>query len=198
MSAVQEQTEELMFDPETHIYCLDGAPVPSVTQVLNESGLIDTTYFKEYHRWRGSAVHLACWYLDQDDLDESTVPGELQGYLDAYKAFRSERDFVIESIEAKRVHRQFGYAGTVDRTGLFEGLPTTLDLKTGAPLPAYRIQLAAYCFLMPQPWQQRINLQLSKDGKYKIHVYPMAELKRDFDIFLAGLTITNWKRGNNL
>jgi hypothetical protein len=195
---MQAVTESLIFDPETHIYCLDGFPVPSVTQVLSESGLIDTRWFQDYHRWRGSAVHLACWYFDQDDLDESTVPDELNGYLDAYRRFKAEQDFVIETIEAKRVHRQFGYAGTVDRTGLFEGKATVLDLKTGAPVPAYRIQLAAYCFLMEQPWQRRLNLQLSKDGTYKMHEYPLGELKQDFDIFNSALTVCNFKRANNI
>lgn len=189
---------DFTFDQETHVYRFGGFPVPSVTQVLNEAGLIDTGFYQEYHRWRGSAVHLACWFYDQDDLDESTVPEDLRGYLDAYKQFKAEKDFVIETVEEKRIHPVFGYAGTVDRSGIYEGMATVLDLKTGAPVPAYRLQLAAYCYLMPQPWQRRLNLQLSKDGKYKLHEYPLSELQDDFNMFSAALTVCNWRRANKI
>lgn len=189
----------LEFDKDSHVYRLDGAPIPSVTQVLAEAGLVDTQWFTEHARWRGSAVHLACWYHDQDDLDESTVPDELRGYLEAYKLFKREHDFQINSIEEPRCHQLFRYAGTVDRDGILDGKDSLVDLKTGGPVPAYAIQLAGYGGLTDSPYRyERVNLQLSQDGKYKLHRYPMASFADDFKIFMAALTVANWRRSKGI
>ena len=47
----------LHYDPETHIYTVDGEVLPSVTQILKDMGFIDVTWFNDYARERGSLVH---------------------------------------------------------------------------------------------------------------------------------------------
>lgn len=187
------------FDSESHIYKLEGTPIPSVTQVLAEAGLVDSRWFSEFSRWRGSAVHLACWFDDQNDLDESTVEPGLMGYVDAYRLFRDEYKFRPSTIEEPRYHPTFRFAGTVDRTGTIQDSAklTILDLKSGVPLPVYRVQLAAYALLVDplKPFEcERMALYLGKDGKYKAVPHPTAQFHQDQSIFLSALSVVNWKR----
>jgi hypothetical protein len=60
----------LELNRETHTYTPN---LPSVTTILKSVGLIDASFYTIEGRERGSAVHLACEYFDQGDLDEDTL-----------------------------------------------------------------------------------------------------------------------------
>ena len=70
----------LRFDPDSHLYRVDGIIVPSVTQVLEDVGIVDYSRLpgstREMALRRGSAVHAACHYDDEGDLDETQLGGE--------------------------------------------------------------------------------------------------------------------------
>ena len=73
---------EFTFDPERHLYVVEGRPVPSVTQVLHSAGLAaDYSMVPpdvlERKRIVGQYVHKATQYLDEGCLDLETVDPEL-------------------------------------------------------------------------------------------------------------------------
>jgi hypothetical protein len=95
------------FDALAHRYTLDGEPLPSVTQILQASGIIDFSKIPQpillAARDRGTAVHQAAHYYNEQDLDveafERDFP-EYWPYLSAWITFRREAGFALaESFE---------------------------------------------------------------------------------------------------
>src|SRR2546427_11639137 len=101
---------DFTFDPERHLYLVQGRPVPSVTQVLHAAGLA-ADYSRvppdvlERKRIIGQYVHKATQYLDEGCLDLETVDPELQPYLAAYQRFLEESGFRPQLIEHRLVSR---------------------------------------------------------------------------------------------
>lgn len=77
---------DFSFDPDKHIYTLDGKVIPSVTQVLPYNYGNNA----EYARQRGIYVHTMIELFNKQDLDEDNLDPELQPFLDAYKRFLVE------------------------------------------------------------------------------------------------------------
>jgi len=111
----------VIFNDDGHVYesFSGGLYYGSVTQILKAEGFIDTTYYTEYGRDRGSFVHLACHYDDIGDLDEDTLDPEIKPYLDAYRRFKAESGFVVEQSETPMMSTKYLYAGTPDKIGAF-------------------------------------------------------------------------------
>ena len=173
---------------------------PSVTEVLVDAGLIDTRWFNEAARARGTAVHKVCQFWDEGDLDTTTVDDSIIGYLDAYNKFLIDFAPVTwppGGIECPGTDFNGQYHGTFDRLGLVQNDQTTLlDIKTGASAPWHAIQTAAYVGLLPKAktWRlERMTLYLSGDGTYKITVHPRIKLPRDTAVFAAALTLYQWR-----
>lgn len=189
----------LTFHEERHEYRAHGRIVPSVTQVLEP--LVD--YDKvpravlERARLLGTAVHKATELYDSDDLDMDSLSAELVPYLDAWQRFRAECDFHPITIEERVYHPAFGYAGTLDRTGMVRGELAVLDIKKMMTLgPVIGLQLAAYkearncgC-VAEQRITRRYALGLRADGTYRLQPY---DDPNDFAVFASLLTIRNWR-----
>lgn len=189
----------LAFDATTHSYTFEGIPVPSVTQVLAGVGLIDYSFLpaearEEYLR-RGTAVHLACQFADDGDLDEASIDPAVAGYLSAWQAFRHQTGFTSHLNEQRVFHKHYRYAGTPDRVGEIGQVPYILDLKSGYSPDWVPYQLAAYAGTFEQPMRyRRLSVALREDGSYKTFEFPCKEYVGDFHVFLAALTIFNLKR----
>lgn len=168
--------------------------LPRVTDILKDAGLIDTRWFTEEVRDRGTAVHAACHYLDEGDLDESSVDPAIQGYMDAYTAYRRDKSGVEwDWIECPRQDSAGRYRGTSDRV-LCLRPRQLLDIKTGCHFAWHALQLAAYVNMMEDPYSySRIGLYLQKEGRYQIRQYPKADYARDLSVFMAALTIKEWR-----
>lgn len=187
----------LHFDSELHQYTIDGVVLPSVTGVLSDVGVIDYSYLplsvREMALKRGQAVHLATQYADQNELGR--VPEWLTGYVDAWQRFRENTGFLPELIEHRSYHTLYRYAGTLDRTGSIGGSVVILDLKTNDAPWWVRIQLAAYAAFFESPRKyRRIAVELHEDGTYRMEEFASREWQRDFDDFLACLTVYQIKR----
>ncbi len=194
-SITQPARQDLAFDEATHTYTLNGVRIPSVTQVLADAGLVDSTWFTEEAAWRGSAVHLACRLEDEGELDEDTLDPAIAGYLDAYRKFKAESDFRPELIEHRVVHPAYGYAGTLDRTGTIEPWRVIGDLKSGQVYPWVACQLTGYALTFPNPRTfRRMAIRLKDDGTYSVTEYPAKTFQEDANDFLAALRISNFKR----
>jgi len=185
----------LIFDAATHTYSFDGRIIPSVTQCLQAAGIIDFSMIPQVvlqrAAQRGTAVHRACELHDLGTLDDSTVDVEVGAYLDGYKCFLRDTGFQPARIEQRIYHATYQYAGTLDRTGTLKGQLALIDFKTGIMLDGHRAQLAAYTMALPMPRRyRRFGLQLTGEGGYKIHEFPIRDLALDFNIFLGALAVT--------
>ena len=185
---------ELNFDPETHTYTVNGRRLMSVTQAL---ALVDDRRINSsWYLDRGRLVHLACEYLDRDELDEDTVAPEIRPYLEAYKKFREETSFKPDLIELRLSHLTYLYAGTLDRIGDLNGNHILIDLKSGAPARVDELQLAAYFELARVnniPVKKCFDLYLHDNGTYKLE--PVENVKLLLPTFLNVLGSARWKEG---
>ncbi len=189
----------LRFDAKQHRYFLEGnqpgdvVELPSVTTVLKETNMIDMRHIPQdvldHAGARGTAVHTALHYLDEGDLDESTVDPTIAGYIVAYQKFCRDTGFYMDRVENRLYHPTMLYAGTLDRTGWFnERTRIIVDFKTGIVYPGHALQLAAYAQCLPESRSyRRIALKLNDDGTYKAHEFPMGDYLRDSQLFNAAL-----------
>lgn len=198
---MQATANQLSFDPEKHEYRLDGVRLPSVTECLKAGGLIESDWYTEAARVRGKAVHAACHYHDEKDLNESMLDERILPYLSAWRKFLKESGFKITIIEKSYAHFCFQYAGTPDRIGYLNDKLTVLDIKTGAIQPWAALQTAAYAELyMEQDGHagielERCALRLSDDGTYSLKMFKDFG---DFPMFANALAIYKWRLNNGL
>jgi PD-(D/E)XK nuclease superfamily len=195
----------LTFDPVAHVYELDGHRVPSVTGILKRAGLIDFSRIPPSilleARDRGSAVHRAAEFYNDNDLDVDAFARDFPDYwpyLSAWITFRRDAGAVIQVSEYRVYSRLHQFAGTLDCLGTWRGKGCLLDLKTGSPKDvAADLQTAAYLGALREMVQAgegppvpagpivRYAIQLRKDATYRVETYTQA---RDYREFLALLT----------
>lgn len=132
---------DVTFQKEGHVYTLpDGSHPPSITEILKAEGFIDTTFYDEWSRDKGSMVHLACHYDVTGELDEDSLDDEIRPYLEAFRKFMVESGFKVDKSEVPTANLTYGYAGTPDLVGCF-----------------------------PKPTAaRRFVLEINKEGKYKL------------------------------
>lgn len=185
--------DELIFYEKSHIYMMGGERIPCVSDLCR---FLHKEIYKDAPLWqmeaaadRGTAVHRATELLDKTGTAE--ISEDYAPYLTAYAAFRREHEVEWELIEHADYHPEYGYAGTIDRYGKVDGIPTLLDIKTtytvykplcGASLNLYRLMLQA----RQKCVERLLILHLKKDGTYKL-------IKFDFDdaVPMALLTLHN-------
>jgi hypothetical protein len=173
--------------------------LPRVTDILKDAGLIDTTWLTEHGRDRGSAIHLGCQFYDEHDLDEGSIDPNIVGYVEAYKKFRAESPVAEwHWIECPHQDPLGLYQGTPDR--IVDVRPKAIyDVKTGCPVPATALQLAAYVNMLPDPYSyRRFAVYLKANGTYQVREYPREEYASDLRIFMSALNIYSWRKANHV
>lgn len=186
---------QLLFFDETHRYEVNGETLPSVSELcrfLSREIYGDVTQYRlDAAGDRGSGVHKGAELLDK--YGKAEISEDLAPYLRAYMAFRREHVCRWEKIEWASWNPAQGYAGTLDRYGTVDGVPTVLDIKTTASIdPAkrslYTAQLNLYRRLLPpeEPVERLLVLQLRKDETYKLYDLPLEDSLAD-----ACLTLHN-------
>ncbi len=146
------------FDPEKHVYTLNGIVVPSVTQVLEEerfidfSGIPDATL--DQAKARGTYVHTVLHYYLEGDFDVDDCDPRFRGYVDSAleylhrlnkRALRNAQGVAI-AVEYRFWHPRRMFAGTIDYLGWDDDEVLSIDdWKTGEPSDvAAPLQTAAY------------------------------------------------------
>ena len=177
------------FDEEKHEYTFNGVRVPSVSEILaplsaERYGELNKAMLEQAAA-RGTAIHEACELIDYGVEPEENP--EIDGYLAAYTMFLMEHEVEWEIIEGIvgfcRIPNETPlYAGTVDRFGMVNGVPTVVDIKTYSSLSS-QAQLSASCQtalyrdaiddMQEGGWQRdkktrRKILHLRKDGTYRL------------------------------
>jgi hypothetical protein len=184
------------FTAEGHIYECDGVVVPSVTQVLTLAGIDDVSRIPLHYLERaagiGTAVHQACEYLDQDDLDLDSVDSSIVGYVLGYQKFKQEHNFIPSAIEKRGIAEtdglQFGYC--LDRLGMIGETEVLLDIKTASKKShSWPIQTAAYADAINLGGTRYI-VHVAKEGTYKLIEH---EAPQDFEVWRGALQVAHWK-----
>ena len=101
-------------------------------------------------------------------------------------------------METPRVNHLLRFGGIPDTYGIKDGANSVLDIKTGAEVPAVRLQTAAQILLTDETILFRYSLQLKPDGKYKLNTYSVRDIISDRTIFTNALNCYWWKRKNGL
>ena len=116
---IMEESPELEFDEELHVYRFHGKILPSVTGILKSEGFIDTSFYDEWSRTRGSFVHKATYLDDQDQLDEASLDPVILPYVEAWRNFRYQSGFTPIISERPMVCPSLLYCGKPDVIGMF-------------------------------------------------------------------------------
>lgn len=161
---------------------------PHVTDIMRDAGLVTIDWFTEEARDRGTAVHLATRYLDEGDLDRSSLDASVAPRLEQYERFLAEVKPTIVDIERTVEHDTLGYVGTLDRTLTIAGRVGVLDIKGTLESPWHGVQLAAYAACVGGPLA-RWNLYLH-DTRYKL---VERRERTDWEVFKAAITIASWR-----
>jgi len=201
----------LEFVPATHEYRVDGVPMPSVTQLLDDAGLTPDyaavpPAVLQHARARGIHIDACCDLLDADDLDWRSVHPEALPYVEAWLAFREYEGFTPVAAQVPLYHPSYGYAGTADAVGLLPGgHPVVVERKSTAKMAAtYALQTAGYALeglwcapagggvLAPVPWgpPARLGVQLRRDGSYQLVPY---DDPGDLAAFLGVVALGRWR-----
>jgi hypothetical protein len=188
---------EITFDAENHIYYADGYPIPSVTQALGSAGIINTEFFTEEARERGTYVHKAVELYHKGGLNISSLDSVIRPYFEAYLDFLKMTNFRPLYVEKLVFDPVYQYGGTLDLVGPLSGNMSIIDIKTGAAQRWTGAQLAAYRAALHktvniEPIVGKYALELRSNGKWSLKPFTST---RDFDVFLAALTINNFKAG---
>ena len=187
----------LTFDESSHTYRFSGAVVPGVTSILRPlqdfSGIPPQVLAAKADL--GRRVHSACEFLDEDDLDESTIEDDVAPYLDAYRLFLAESGALVLLNERRVYHSLYGYAGQLDRVLSFNDETWLVDLKTCITTPrAAGPQTAAYmAALSDQRVKRRAALRLRPDGTYRFE--PLDD-PNDWAVFMSCLTLKRFLESN--
>jgi hypothetical protein len=175
-----------------------ASSLPRVTDILKAAGLIDSRWFTDWARQRGSAVHLATRYVDEgrldwDSLDESVAPRVRQ-----YERFLRESGCEVLESERRIEHDAMGYSGTPDRTVKIGHRVGVLDIKPPMVCQWHGIQLAAYAQLAGQHRTGmagfRWILHLS-DTAYALD--PVLD-PADWPLFCNALNLYRWRERHGL
>lgn len=181
--------DKLIFHEENHTYELDGVKLPSVTEILSPfsgNGSISPATL-QHAAHRGHLVHEYTELIDYGVPPEGIdIVPELAGYVSAYLRFLRDWQPTWELIE-QPVHCGKAYAGTLDRYGTIDGVPTLLDIKStsGASRQqkvTWALQLHGYNMALPMlpmpPARRKLDLLLKPNGKYTI--YDAADTERRY------------------
>lgn len=191
--------EQFRFVEEPHEYFLGDRRLIGVSEAIDAAVLKDFSRIDpavlERAAQRGKAVHDACHFLDQNDLNWATVSPEIEPYVRAWERFKADTGVVIVECEKPRYHATLGFAGTPDRVVVLNCAKGTIDLKTYKPDAVTGVQLAGYSFLAFGPQRaydtpKRWGIELKDDGKYGLHEYTD---RGDEAVFMACLTIAKFK-----
>jgi hypothetical protein len=198
----------LLFDEDSHTYTLAGTggsyTIPSVSQVLKKAGLYDypqneaATVRMNY----GTHIHKLTHLFDQKVLAPSEVLGKDRAYLESYERFVKEAGFIPQINEQRYHHRLYLYAGTIDKVGTIMHPDYAgrfqVEVKTGAPHPANRVQVAAYHRMLEDNGEKLDGSILLYLSEASYRMFEVSPLDCEFDVFLSALTLNRWKEAHKI
>lgn len=188
----------LTFQEEGHQYTHNNNPIPSVTQIISEMGLLGDYVPDPWYLERGKLVHLCCEYLDKNCLDWDSVDNEIKPRVEAYQKFKQDYKFEPRMIEQPVHSHGLNVACTPDREGDIKGIASVIEIKNGGRQKWHRLQLSIQDICIHDElnecgsfkYRYRYSLELKADGTYKLHRYKEDDADRKAAISLV--TLYHW------
>lgn len=187
VSAAPSIARPFRFDANEHQY-IDPANdevLPHITGLLEAGRYVNSQWFTEDSKWRGSAVHRMTAEYDLKALTlEGCKQSKYRGWLLAYAAAMAILKPEWFHIEEPLVHWGWRFGGQPDRAGRYYGAFGELEVKSGSPEKAHAIQMALQAILLepevgiPAETHLRFAVYLSANGRFKFKQF---EDKSDFD-----------------
>ena len=184
---------------------MEKSNLPSVTDILKGVGISDFSRVPidilEAGQHFGIAVHKACELWDTKTLDVDVLSEPLIPRLEAWKKFIKDYSVVIllGEIEKRFISKKYGFIGKPDRWPKIQDKRTLIDIKSSTSMyPSTEIQTAGYEILLLEndiKVDRRWGVQLKENGTYNIEPYIETS---DKSVFLAALSLYNWKKINGL
>lgn len=201
-------TATFTFDEQAHLYRdAEGLVVPSVTQAMKSSGLINFDHVPpavlEHKRQLGTLVHKAAELWDKgENPEEYDIPEQVGEYLVGYMNFVNESGFRPDVIEARQLGEIHGmvYGMQPDRAGMLNDELHVVELKCGAAShPAWGVQLAAYCTGLygrgTKVKRAAVQLGPQFPRGYKLHPY---DDHTDYQLWTCCLALTIWQQNKGI
>ena len=176
-------------DPETHRYAMGGAPMPGVSEIIGSLGLVDISHYREWHRARGTAIHLALRFHLEGDLNWASLDPRIVGYVRSAIRFLEDAKVMAEMVEQPLGSRVYRFCGTPDVVGMAFGDPAIIDWKSGGLTDTVGLALAGYDILDGFTYRRRIAVQLQEDGS--MPKKRDLDNSRDYPRFLAAADLVN-------
>lgn len=193
LNTAASATNEISLDRLSHTYTRNGSKYDAVTDVISGAlGSGDNPWYKPEHSLRGTFVHRITEAIDEGDWDPALMvfPSHLgwddlakqriikRGY--AYQRFLADTGFEATQKETIVWSDMMLVAGMIDKLGIirkgdYQGCRAIVDIKSGEPTPAARLQVALYDLLLwecaADPVQLRIVLWLKENGDCRPEFY---------------------------
>ena len=189
----------LSFDPETHIYRVDGVVKPSYSQIMNRVAVREG----DESRWQsvsgsehmsdpvaadfGHQAHAAFANILRDIpciYDRALIPW-VQGFV----IFMGLHNFEIKLVEQPLYSAKYGYCGTPDLICIYQHRWCVIDWKTStANNWRWALQLAAYAQLIRELYKLRANEKVLRiSARIYENGYDKTEYLKssDFNCFLS-------------
>ena len=193
------------YNEERHEYRIDGIKIPSVTQILKANGLSDFSMVNpdilERAKQFGLAVHKGCELHDLKTLDRDSLCDPLVPYIAQWQRFITNFKVQILDIEKRFWSTKYRFGGCLDRVAIINGKLTLVDIKTTTSInPTTAIQVAGYSLLYNEGRKFRDKIKSRWCVHLKEKTYELQEYKdvRDEQIFMACLTVANYKTGRGI
>jgi hypothetical protein len=201
----------LEFDAATHTFMFNGRSVPNVTRILAPVYGLENPIYQSYIESagkRGTDVHEATEKHDRHLAqsvngqpwrpDDPNSYARISPYVSAWMKFLADTGFFVHEIEKPVYSKRYHYAGILDRLGELNRRRVVIDIKTSAQVkPVMGLQLAAYQHAVnegkskAEQYPHRFVCQLKNDGTYRLEEF---RDRSDFTMFLALLTVWNWRK----
>ena len=186
------------FESENHTHHIGDLRVPGTSELFKSLGLIDDTWFNESARIRGIAVHAACQFLAEGDLDWKTVDPVIVDYVRAYEKLIKDTGFVAKECEKHVWSDLYNVATIIDQVGTIKQEEGIIELKTGKIQPYHSIQTAIQAMLRwPDGYLTKFRTvaELHSDGTYRLGWFTDTN---DFDVARAMIAVYWHKRKNKI
>jgi hypothetical protein len=204
---------EFTFDEAEHIYTLKGGvEVPGCTRVIDTGGWDTYANVREDILERkaaiGREVHRATVMFDHGSLDWKSLDPRVEGYVRSWSYFRASTGFIplvsdfrsVCEVNGRRYGLTIDCFGTSGLRATRRGYDTIVEKKTTVKKARrHDLQTAGYAIGFQKGYasalarflsRRRLIVYLKPSGIPDVHE---ADRREDFEIFMALLTVTEFK-----
>jgi hypothetical protein len=201
----------LTYNDDLHEYRVNGAVVPSVTQILAPLSAMEyrgvDPDVMDRAAQLGKAVHRMIELDIAGMLDVDALSDLLRPYFVAWRNFRALSGFRALLSEQRVLSARYGYAGMLDLFGALNGDAALIDAKRTAQVPRTAgPQTAGYELALRESMPEAVAEVASgprggRIKRYALHLQPEGKWTlvpfrdpNDQRVFLSALTLNTWSK----